>query len=140
MAALASPSLIPSSLCFSAAADGPRRSLSSCFSAFSDGGTNLRSHKNFLSPVSSPSSPNRNRRRGFSRPSLLVFASSGDYYATLGVPKSANNKEIKAAYRRLARQVHPPILFLHFPIPASFGNLETGSFIFILLNFWVCTL
>lgn len=30
---------------------------------------------------------------------------SGDYYTTLGVPKSASGKEIKAAYRRLARQV-----------------------------------
>ncbi|KAB2611459.1 dnaJ-like protein subfamily A member 2 [Pyrus ussuriensis x Pyrus communis] len=38
-----------------------------------------------------------------------VFAASGDYYATLGVPKSATSKEIKAAYRRLARQYHPDV-------------------------------
>ncbi|KFK42378.1 hypothetical protein AALP_AA2G248400 [Arabis alpina] len=105
MATLASPSLISSSLCFSSS-DGPP-SLSSSFSSFYDGGTNnLRSHKSFLSVSSS--SPNRNRR-GFSRRSVVVFAASGDYYATLGVPKSANTKEIKAAYRRLARQYHPDV-------------------------------
>lgn len=34
-----------------------------------------------------------------------VITASADYYSTLGVPRSASNKEIKAAYRRLARQV-----------------------------------
>lgn len=34
---------------------------------------------------------------------------SVDYYSTLGVPKSATSKEIKAAYRRLARQYHPDV-------------------------------
>ncbi|MFS7980542.1 putative DnaJ domain, Chaperone J-domain superfamily [Helianthus anomalus] len=33
-----------------------------------------------------------------------VFAAA-DYYSTLGVPKSATIKDIKAAYRKLARQV-----------------------------------
>src|SRR3954447_6392096 len=32
-----------------------------------------------------------------------------DYYATLGVPKTATEKEIRSAYRKLARQVHPEV-------------------------------
>nr|POE61274.1 chaperone protein dnaj a6, chloroplastic [Quercus suber] len=38
-----------------------------------------------------------------------VVNASGDYYTTLGVPKSASSKEIKAAYRKLARQYHPDV-------------------------------
>jgi curved DNA-binding protein len=32
-----------------------------------------------------------------------------DYYKTLGVPKTASEKDIKAAYRRLARKWHPDV-------------------------------
>jgi chaperone protein DnaJ len=32
-----------------------------------------------------------------------------DYYKILGVPKTATEKEIKAAYRKLARQYHPDV-------------------------------
>lgn len=32
-----------------------------------------------------------------------------DYYQTLGVPRNAGDKEIKAAYRKLARQYHPDV-------------------------------
>ena len=32
-----------------------------------------------------------------------------DYYATLGVPKTATGKEMKAAYRKLARKHHPDV-------------------------------
>ena len=32
-----------------------------------------------------------------------------DYYATLGVPKTATEKEIRSAYRKLARQHHPDV-------------------------------
>ncbi len=32
-----------------------------------------------------------------------------DYYRTLGVPRTASDKEIKAAFRKLARQYHPDV-------------------------------
>jgi curved DNA-binding protein len=32
-----------------------------------------------------------------------------DYYATLGVPKTASDKEIKQAFRKLARKFHPDV-------------------------------
>ncbi|XP_031739805.1 uncharacterized protein LOC101208835 isoform X1 [Cucumis sativus] len=111
--AASSLSLLPSPLTFerfSASSSSPSSS------SFFHGGTQLRFHKNFLSVHSysfnsSPSSPNsRFNKRVSSRRRLgLVVCASGDYYATLGIPKSANSKEIKAAYRKLARQYHPDV-------------------------------
>jgi molecular chaperone DnaJ len=37
------------------------------------------------------------------------MASKRDYYDILGVPRDASEKEIKAAYRRLARKYHPDV-------------------------------
>ncbi|MCC6483734.1 MAG: J domain-containing protein [Armatimonadetes bacterium] len=37
------------------------------------------------------------------------MAASKDYYKILGVPKSATEKEIKSAYRKLARKHHPDV-------------------------------
>ncbi|CAO2201918.1 unnamed protein product [Urochloa humidicola] len=53
----------------------------------------------------------------------LVICASAEYYGTLGVPRSATNKDIKAAYRKLARQeivssvsfLSPPALRLPSP-------------------------
>ncbi|XP_059643745.1 uncharacterized protein LOC132285570 [Cornus florida] len=85
-------------------------STSSVSSSFFAGGTNLWTHKRFIS-LSSPSSSSSslfNKKISAKRFGTVV-AASADYYSTLGVSKSANSKEIKAAYRRLARQYHPDV-------------------------------
>lgn len=52
--------------------------------------------------VSSAALSNKRMSARFGR---AVVVAAADYYSTLGVSKSASGKEIKAAYRKLARQV-----------------------------------
>ncbi|XP_060668609.1 uncharacterized protein LOC107408057 isoform X1 [Ziziphus jujuba] len=85
-------------------------SASSCSSSSSSSFLFLGTHQSFISLYScSPSSTKFNSRVSAKRGFGPVITASGDYYATLGVPKSASGKEIKAAYRRLARQYHPDV-------------------------------
>lgn len=129
-AALGSPSLIPSSLYFSG--DGPP-SLSSSSSSlsFSVGGTK----RSYLSVSSSSSSPNGRRGISGRRSVVVVCAASGDYYATLGVPKSANIKEIKSAYRRLARQVHS-LYFIPHSLELGLTYLYLIESIYSIIPMW----
>ncbi|KAJ4718419.1 Chaperone DnaJ [Melia azedarach] len=104
-------SLLPSSLNFHHSST----SAASSSSSFLNGGTHLRSHKNFASvsltvDSSTFGAPKFNNARDSARRfGRTMVSASGDYYATLGIPKSASSKEIKAAYRKLARQYHPDV-------------------------------
>ncbi|KAL0463942.1 UNVERIFIED_CONTAM: Chaperone protein dnaJ A6, chloroplastic [Sesamum latifolium] len=83
----------------------PLGSSSSCFSA---GGDPLWANRKFLR-VSLSSATQLHKKMAARRFGRVVVVAAADYYSTLGVPKSASSKEIKAAYRRLARQYHPDV-------------------------------
>jgi curved DNA-binding protein CbpA len=38
---------------------------------------------------------------------LLIAAADRNYYSILGVPRNANDKQIKQAYRKLTLELHP---------------------------------
>ncbi|XP_043724486.1 chaperone protein DnaJ-like [Telopea speciosissima] len=82
-----------------------RRQLFFHDSSFLDGGLSLRRHQLSLSFSFSQF----NKKRFVSKRFSTLITAAADYYSTLGVPKSASIKEIKAAYRRLARQYHPDV-------------------------------
>ncbi|KAK4362181.1 hypothetical protein RND71_017422 [Anisodus tanguticus] len=96
MASTASLSLRPCSLSFTSSDRSHSLPPSTFFS------------NKFIS-LSFSSSSQHNKKISARRFGRLVVTAAADYYSTLGVPKSANSKEIKAAYRRLARQYHPDV-------------------------------
>ncbi|KAK4488860.1 hypothetical protein RD792_004650 [Penstemon davidsonii] len=59
--------------------------------------------------VSLSSASQLNKKMSARRFRRAVVVAAADYYSTLGVPKSATSKEIKAAYRKMARQYHPDV-------------------------------
>ncbi|KAF5466774.1 hypothetical protein F2P56_016674 [Juglans regia] len=107
--AITSLSLLQPSLFspYSSASVSSSSSSSSSSSFF--GGTQFLVHNNFISLSSSSSSCTKFNTRVSAGRFRSVVNASGDYYATLGIPKSATGKEIKAAYRKLARQYHPDV-------------------------------
>ncbi|KAJ6696356.1 DNAJ-like protein 1 MITOCHONDRIAL-RELATED [Salix koriyanagi] len=67
--------------------------------------------KKFVSPSILTVKYSKTKTKAYTNGSGPFVYASGDYYATLGIPKSATSKEIKAAYRRLARQPRPMWMF-----------------------------
>ncbi|CAA3023262.1 Molecular chaperone (superfamily) [Olea europaea subsp. europaea] len=90
----------------------PFSSSSSCFFA---GGSRFKKF-----PPDSLSSASQFNKKICARRFGSVVVAAADYYSTLGVPKSADSKEIKSAYRRLARQVLNPAW--HFGFLFYFSN------------------
>ncbi|XP_022714808.1 uncharacterized protein LOC111274428 isoform X3 [Durio zibethinus] len=134
MAATTSLSVLPSSLSFpTERPSNASQSSSGCSSVFFYGGIRLRSYDSFACVSSSSFSTcswRLNNGKIGNQRFRVVVAASGDYYATLGISKSASNKEIKAAYRRLARQTNPFDLFETFfgPSMGGFPGMDQTGF------------
>ncbi|KAG8388265.1 hypothetical protein BUALT_Bualt02G0107700 [Buddleja alternifolia] len=84
----------------------PFGSSTSCFFA---GGALMWGGDKKLLQLSLSSSSDLNKKMSARRFGRAVVVAAADYYSTLGVPKSATSKDIKAAYRKLARQYHPDV-------------------------------
>ena len=46
-----------------------------------------------------------------------------DYYEVLGIPRDADIQQIKKAYRKMARELHPdvncPVSYTHLTLPTN---------------------
>eukprot|EP00213_Chloropicon_mariensis_P007528 CAMPEP_0197470996 /NCGR_PEP_ID=MMETSP1309-20131121/1805_1 /TAXON_ID=464262 /ORGANISM="Genus nov. species nov., Strain RCC998" /LENGTH=204 /DNA_ID=CAMNT_0043008327 /DNA_START=32 /DNA_END=642 /DNA_ORIENTATION=- len=83
--------------------------LSAALRAKPFGGFNVRELSSSSSSPSSSSSWGADERRNENVRGEGVKTRAADYYDTLGVKRTANKKEIKNAYRKLARQYHPDV-------------------------------